>query len=77
MHICVHVNSKKESVLSLAWSVAPLITHDSVAVRARAIQFMAAVAQVLTPADTFARLLPKMKDTLPQGTTPVTTPHLT
>lgn len=63
----VHVNNKKEFVLNLARSVAPLITHASSAVRARAIQFVSSVSHVLSPADTFARLLPMMKGTLPQG----------
>eukprot|EP00873_Tetraselmis_striata_P002336 jgi/Tetstr1/422600/TSEL_013406.t2 len=59
---------RRRSILTVAFKVVPLLVSPAASVRAAACSFTVAAAQVLSPADTFALLLPKVEELI--GTCP-------
>eukprot|EP00210_Caulerpa_lentillifera_P004626 g4412.t1 len=66
-HLCQNLHPKKEIVLSISRLATPLLAHNSIAVRAKTMEFLRVVNNLLGPSDSFARLLPMTKGLLPQN----------
>ncbi|GMH35843.1 hypothetical protein BSKO_03711 [Bryopsis sp. KO-2023] len=75
-HVCTHTRMRKCVLLQMCQKVVGLLNSPHASVRARAIEFVAMAAKVLSPADAFARLIPILKGALPNDPLVLSSPLL-